>query len=189
MTFERLRAGDPDAFRALVDDTWPGLVRHLEGVSGSADAAQDAAQEALVRFWEHRERWQGDSPRALLYRIARNVALDGARRSATRARLSPTAPLASPAPPVQPDEALAWTRLQRRVRAAISALPERRRAVFELVRDAGLTHAEVAEALELAPQTVANHLSLALRDLRSALRDLVDESAESPDRTTRSNDG
>lgn len=187
MTLERLRAGDTDAFRALVDDTWPGLVRHLEGLSGSADAAQDAAQEALVRFWEHRERWQGDSPRALLYRIARNVALDGARRSATRARLSPTAPLAPP--PVQPDEALERSRLQDRVRAAISALPERRRAVFELVRDARLTHAEVAEALELAPQTVANHLSLALRDLRSALRDLVDESAESPDRTTRSNDG
>jgi DNA-directed RNA polymerase specialized sigma24 family protein len=41
--------------------------------------------------------------------------------------------------------------------------------VFVLVRYHGLSHREVGEALDLAPQTVANHLGLALADLRVTL--------------------
>ena len=42
-----------------------------------------------------------------------------------------------------------------------------------MVRFWGFTYQEAAEALELSPQTVANHMSLALRDLRTMLADLV----------------
>jgi RNA polymerase sigma factor (sigma-70 family) len=52
---------------------------------------------------------------------------------------------------------------------AIDALPKRRREVFVLVRYYGLTHREAAKVLDLAPQTVANHLGMALADLRLSL--------------------
>ena len=63
VTLEALRAGDPRALEALLQDVWAPLVRHLTGVTGSRDTAQDAAQEAFVRLWERRERWQRSSPR------------------------------------------------------------------------------------------------------------------------------
>ncbi len=174
MTLERIRAGDVGALEALLRDVWAPLVGHLVRLTGSREAAEDAAQEAFVRLWERRERWQAGSARALLFRIGRNVALDEERRVRVRARLGPdgAGPSAErPAP--EPDGDLERAELGLRIQAALERLPARRREVFELVRFAGLSHEEVADATGLAAQTVANHMSLALRDLRAELADLV----------------
>jgi len=45
--------------------------------------------------------------------------------------------------------------------------------VFELVRHRGLSYREIAAVLELSEQTVANHMSLALKDLAHLLSDLL----------------
>ena len=52
---------------------------------------------------------------------------------------------------------------------AIAELPERRRDVFVLAHLHGLSYKEVAETLGITPRTVANHMSLALAQLREAL--------------------
>lgn len=64
------------------------------------------------------------------------------------------------------------------MREALAALPRRRREVFELVRFHGLSHAEVAEVLEISTQTVANHVSRALSELRANLDDVLGDPAE-----------
>jgi RNA polymerase sigma-70 factor (ECF subfamily) len=68
---------------------------------------------------------------------------------------------------------------ERRVREAVAGLPRRRREVFELARYHDLTHQQIALTLSMAPQTVANHMSAALRDLRIALADLLGEASRS----------
>jgi RNA polymerase sigma-70 factor (ECF subfamily) len=55
------------------------------------------------------------------------------------------------------------------VESAITALPERRREIFVLSRYHGLSYREIAEVLEISPQTVANQLSAALATLRESL--------------------
>ncbi len=55
------------------------------------------------------------------------------------------------------------------VMEALSRLPERRREVFVLVRQQGMSYREASAILGLSQQTVANHMSLALADLRRAL--------------------
>lgn len=192
MTLDALRAGDPRVLEALLQDVWTPLVRHLTGVTGSRDAAQDAAQEAFVRLWERRERWASGSLRALVYRIGRNVALDMVRRGRVRERWAREGGGSGPgeaertAPP--PDRVLEHAEVRWRVESALGRLAPRRREAFELVRFAGLTHQEVAEVMDLSPQTVANHLSLALRDLRAELADVVEpRPGREPD--ARSHDG
>lgn len=177
MTLERIRAGDVEALGELLRDAWAPLLRHLGPIAGSADAAEDAAQEAFVRLWERREHWQYGSARALLFRIGRNAALDATRRGEVRERRQ-RHPLAGPPAPATPEEELAQTEVRARVEAALAGLAPRRREVFELVRFGGLTYQEVAEALELSPQTVANHMSFALRDLRSELAEVVGGGAQ-----------
>jgi len=172
MTLERIRAGDAEALGELMRDARAPLLRHLGSIAGSADAAEDAAQEAFVRLWERREHWQDGSARALVFRIGRNLALDAARRGQVRARRSRHPPVGPPGP-ATPEEELARAEVRARVEAALAGLAQRRREVFELVRFGGLTYQEVAEALELSPQTVANHMSFALRDLRSELAEMM----------------
>lgn len=187
MTLDALRAGDPQALEEILRELWTPLVRHLAGVTGSVDTAQDAAQEAFVRLWERRERWQAGSLRALVYRIGRNVALDMVRRGRVRERWAREGDTGSETAPA-PDNVLEHQELRWRVESALGRLAPRRREAFELVRFAGLTHQEVADVMDLSPQTVANHLSLALRDLRAELADMAHpRPGQEPD--ARSHDG
>lgn len=165
---ERTRAGDPAALRGILERHWAPVVRYAATLLGDGDEAEDAAQECFVRLWEHRESWALEgSLRGLLFRIVRNLAFDERRRSRARVRAAQAAPaLPSPRTPEQHAEI---GELRVLLERAIGALPERRREVFVLVRCHGLPHREVAELLGLSPQTVANHLSLALADLRDAL--------------------
>ncbi len=174
-----IRSGDREALERLHALYWWPLV-HFAGriVAGRADP-QDVVQEAFIRLWTHRERWdERGSLRSLLYTLTRNAALDELRRHRRGERaLHETEP--PPAPPAPEDDAVAAD-LRCAARAAVARLPPQRREVFRLARDEGLTYAEIAEVLGLSPQTVANHMSLALADLRRALARWLPEHTTPP---------
>ena len=178
---KRIRSGDTEALGLLLEETWAPLVRYLITIVDSAEAAEDAAQEAFVRLWKRRDRWTSGSARGLVFRIGRNVALDSRRRADVRRRWKRDhAGDLTPSPPT-PDEELMGKELQRCYREALESLPPRRREVFELIRLRGLSHAEVTEVLDLSYRTVANHLRLAMRDMRDLLSDApAQEPARSP---------
>lgn len=168
----RIRAGDRDAFAGLVHETWDPLVEHLTWVLGSREAAEDAGQEAFVRLWERREQWHDGSARALVFRIARNLALDEKRKQRVRRGWAER----EAAVVVQeegPEEVAEIGEYEGRFREALAALTPGRREVIELVRLRGLTHQEAAEALDISLQTVANRMTLALADLRVLLADIL----------------
>jgi RNA polymerase sigma-70 factor, ECF subfamily len=78
--------GSARAFDALVAEHRPGLVRYATRLmSGDTAAAEDVAQETLLRAWRHLDRLTEDrgSVRGWLTRVAHNVAMDQhrARRS------------------------------------------------------------------------------------------------------------
>jgi RNA polymerase sigma-70 factor (ECF subfamily) len=165
---ERTRTGDQAALGTILERYWAPVARYAASLLDDADAAEDAAQECFVRLWEHRESWTLEgSLRGLLFQIARNLAFDERRRTQARARAAHVAPEAPP--PRTPADQAEAAELRALLATAVRALPERRREVFLLVRHQGLSHREVAQLLGLSPQTVANHLSLALTDLRVAL--------------------
>jgi RNA polymerase sigma-70 factor (ECF subfamily) len=190
VTLERIRRGEPEALALLMEESWGPLVRYLMPMLGARDLAEDAAQEAFIRLWARRERWQSGSARALVFRIGRNIAVDmlrsrGALRRSTDMQRETVTSTAAPQESEEEDRELG-----RRFRTALESLPPARREVFELVRFRGLSYAETAETLALAKQTVANHMSLAMRDLSSLLAEVLPERGEkeSPKRG-RSTDG
>jgi RNA polymerase sigma-70 factor (ECF subfamily) len=165
---QRIQGGDESALQELLLRYWESVVRVASQFLGSWDAAEDVAQETFIRLWERRQDWGLEgSVRGLLFRIARNAAIDAHRKRSADERASARAP--EPVPSQPPDEVTAQRELEAVINRALEALPERRREVFILVRHHGLSYKEAAEALELSPQTVANHMSLALADLRTHL--------------------
>jgi RNA polymerase sigma factor (sigma-70 family) len=188
---ERIRSGDSEALGLLLQDAWAPLVQYLLTFLDSTAAAEDAAQEAFVRLWEHRERWGSGSARAVVFRIGRNIALDLRRRADVRRRWKRGRPrVPTPLPPT-PEEELAGAELLRQFRDALESLPPRRREVFELVRLRGLSHQDAAEVLEVSSRTVANHLMLAMRDMKEMLSGSSTEppSEAGRSREERSSDG
>jgi len=171
----RLQAGDEQAMSALLAQHWTPVVRYVFGLLGSWDQAEDVAQEAFVRLWARRKKWSASgSPGALIHRIARNAALDVLKSPRHSAQREDPDLLVDER---TPDRDVELSELKQAVTKAVQALPPRRREIFRLVREGGFSYAEIAEIMEISRQTVANHMSLALSDLRIMLRPYLPESA------------
>jgi RNA polymerase sigma-70 factor, ECF subfamily len=178
--FERVRQGDVRAFGTLVDDWWKPLVRYAQHKLGTQDAAEDVVQEVFVRVWVGRGSLRaGKSPRGYLYRLAHNLAVDELRRRAVR-RNNPWISEAHGTPPATPAEVFALEELTQATACAINALPERRREVFILGQYHELSYREIGEVLGIASRTVANHMTLALGELRGALEPFLDRERKQP---------
>jgi len=166
----RIRQGDTGAFERLLHLYWDDLLGYAESLTLDRDAAKDAVQDVFARLWERREEWRSDCPvRLYLFRAVRNRIIDAHRRSRVweRWRMRWSGELRWT--PRLPDSVFEETELAAELERAIASLPERRREIFVLAHLQDFTYREIAELLDLSPQTVANHMSLALRDLRRRL--------------------
>jgi RNA polymerase sigma-70 factor (ECF subfamily) len=164
----RMGRGDSAALGVILERYWPSLVRYASGLLGNRDEAEDVASETFERLWERRDAWRVEgSVLPLLLRIVRNLCLDGLRRRSARERAHLGA---SPPPaPLTPEAVIGKEEVRDIVTKAVNSLPERRREVLLLVRMQGLSHKDAAAILHIAPQTVANHLKLAMDDIRRLL--------------------
>ncbi len=175
----RLALGDARALAALLDRYWRPLVTFATDKLGSQDAAEDAVQEVFVRVWNHRTQLRPySSPRAYLYRVLRNLITDDYRRQRLRERWNEARQHEGPPEAPSPASLLEASQLAAAANRAIAALPERRRDVFVLAHLHGLSYRDVAEALGITRRTVANHMTLALRELRVALAPYLRAEAE-----------
>ncbi len=170
----RLKASDRQAMAALLATHWTPVVSYAFGLLGSWDKAEDVAQDAFVRLWARRKKWSSGSVGALLHRIARNAALDVLKSPRHAAGREDPDMLASED---SPDRDVELSELDQAVCKAVGNLPPRRREIFKLVRESGFSYAEIAEIMEISKQTVANHMSLALTDLRVVLRPFLSGTA------------
>jgi RNA polymerase sigma-70 factor (ECF subfamily) len=165
---ERLAADDASALDTLLARYWSPLTSFLTRMTGSVEAAEDAAQEAFCRLWERRRTWRGEgSVNGLLFRLARNSAISAHRRVDAEARAAAVAGEAMP--PHHEMPALPNEELRAALERAIAELAPRRREVFLLRVVHDLPYKEIAAVMGTSTQTVANQLSSALRELRTTL--------------------
>src|SRR5215471_13197582 len=83
-TLARAQAGDGEAFRELIDPYRRELQAHCYRILGSVHDAEDVLQEALLAAWRAIGRFDGQSLRAWLYRIATNRCLNYLRGESRR---------------------------------------------------------------------------------------------------------
>ncbi|WP_051325699.1 RNA polymerase subunit sigma-70 [Glycomyces tenuis] len=168
------------------------LLAHCYRLLGSAEDAEDAVQETLLRAFRFRDRWEGrSSMRTWLYKIATNVSLDARGAAARRplpsdlsapvdtGRLGDEAPgtlWIEPLPGRALDDDRADPASQAAARsgmrlafvAALQHLSAVQRAVLVLRDVLMFPAADVAGMLDLTVPSVNNHLQRARRRLSEA---------------------
>jgi RNA polymerase sigma-70 factor (ECF subfamily) len=171
------RAGDPEAFRALVAETTGTVFRLAVALSGDRDEAADVTQETYVRAWERLDELRdGAAALGWLCRIARNVAHDRRRSWWSRIRAPLEEAAADPAPPERaPDASLAAAERAAAVRAALAKLPEKHRVVLALREVEGLSYEEIAVAVAIPVGTVESRLHRARAALAKRLSAMREE--------------
>jgi RNA polymerase sigma factor (sigma-70 family) len=140
---------------------------------GDRAAAEDVVALAFERLYRSRSRLDRarGTPRAWLFAIARNAALDELRR---RRRQPQWAPAAEPSDIGDDSWAAAIEHIERRatVRAALSALPPREREVVLLKFHGQLSNGELARVLGISESNAGTRVHRALASLRDSCVEL-----------------
>jgi RNA polymerase sigma-70 factor (ECF subfamily) len=172
----RIRDGDGPAFEAMFVAHYQTLYTFAYRLLGDQASAEDVVQDVFRRVWERRAAWAPHAgTQAYLIGATRNAALNVLRQDATAARTEARAvredlrPGAS-AEAVPVTEALEAAELAADIAQAARRLPPRCQQVFLSRWRDGLTIAETARALGLAPKTVEMHMTKALGLIRQRLK-------------------
>jgi RNA polymerase sigma-70 factor (ECF subfamily) len=147
------------------------LVAAVTAVCGSRRAAEDAVAEAFTKAYARRREVAAmRAPSAWVYRVAVNDVRMTWRRKLHERRWDHLQSTVVVEPPDK--DAQLWD--------AVAALPRRQREVVALRYLASYTQEEIAQALGIAPGTVAS----TLHDARSALGRVLNRT-DTPDAHTR----
>jgi RNA polymerase sigma factor (sigma-70 family) len=150
------------------------LHRYLGKLTSGAEDLEDLVQEAYVRIYAVADYHQVESPKALLFRIAHNLAVERARRQKAQATdtvgdLETLSVFSNEAPP---DEQTDARRRFESFCAAVDRLPPLCRRVFVLRKVHKLSHAEISEVLGVSESTIEKHVAKGLVRCRDYLREL-----------------
>ncbi|NPV07513.1 MAG: sigma-70 family RNA polymerase sigma factor [Anaerolineae bacterium] len=168
--------GDLAAFNVLVQRYQSLAYNVTYRITGDADLASDATQEALILAYRKIGQFRGGSFRAWLARIATNCAYDQLR-SRQRHRASSIEDLVEEHDRVaelvddrvSPEDAALGAELSRAIAAAVLKLPPDQRSVIVLVDFNQFNYDEAADALGLSLGTVKSRLSRARGRVREML--------------------
>jgi RNA polymerase sigma-70 factor (ECF subfamily) len=170
---ERVKAGDPEAERALYEGHVDRVFRLAFRMTGDEVLAKDLTQDAFVRAFDRIDGFRGESSLSTwLHSVTASVVLNGlrkVRRIRERERdLEAARSLSGSEERTEPD-------LRERLTAAIAGLPDGYRTVFVMHDVEGYTHQEIAAALGVAEGTSKAQLSRARAKLRVELADFAEE--------------
>jgi len=193
-----LRAGDEDAYRRIVSEWHPMMVRVAQIFVPSRAVAEEVVQETWLRVLGALDRFEGRSSlRTWVFRILVNTAKTRAQREG---RVVPFSALNDPgripeaavdadrflgpdderypghwsSPPRHlPEERLLAAETREQIAAAIDALPASQRAVISLRDVAGWSAEEVRNALDLSEVNQRVLLHRARAKVRSALEEYL----------------
>jgi RNA polymerase sigma-70 factor (ECF subfamily) len=182
LTVARCRAGDTEAFAAIVERYQDIVSRVAARAARDPQDAEDVVQEVFVQAWKSLHTFRGDAKFSTwLYRIALNTSMRHAGKASTerkrRTEPGPDQPdLLAELPADEEDgpEALTWKRMSHAaLRDAVHALPEKHRAVIILHYFEEKTSEEIAEILGLSVGTVWSRIHYAVKKLKKTTESVL----------------
>lgn len=164
-----LRANNELALAAIYDRYWSKLYLQAYNVIRDRYIAEDIVQEIIVQLWMKRSAVQITSLNAYLYSAVRYQVFKAIRSGKVMQNFQ-TDDLSTVN---NTDSPLMEKDIKRLLDEGVAELPEKCRQIFKLSRREHLSTKEIAIRLGIAPKTVENQLTIALRRLRSVLGDLL----------------
>ena len=163
-------SADDNAFKRELVALIPHLRAFARTLTGDPTAADDLAQDAMMKAWDARASYQmGTNMKAWTFMILRNQFYSEKRRSWRQSQLDQEAAERTLVAVDDPESPVALDEL----RLALATLPEEQREALILVGAGGFAYEEAAEICQCAVGTVKSRVSRA----RRALHAILDEGA------------
>ena len=166
----RLIEGDEDAFCELYATYKNRLIYFAMRFLKSREYAEDVFQDAFTVVWQSRRLINPDASfSSYLYTIMRNRILNQLRNAANEEKLKES--ILSQALDYTEDtkREVMLNDLKSLISHALQQLTPRQREIFEMSREAQLSHKEIADKLGISINTVQEHISTSLKLIRTYL--------------------
>ena len=166
----RIRDGDMEAFRCLVEAHQARVVGTISKMLGSDAEAEDLAQQVFIRIWKSAPRYRPTAKfTTWLFRITRNLVFNELRRKRHFVDQADEMPEPAERRDQEPDKVLMEGELQSAIQNAIDQLPESQRLAIILRRYEGMAYEEIAAVMGTSVPAVKSILFRARAELRELL--------------------
>ncbi len=167
---ERLVLGDKDAFCELYAAYKEVVIRFSMRMTKSGIVAEDVFQDTFATIWQSRRFINPELPfSAYLFTVVKNRILNILREEDNQLILKSVISSKQKEEEHTTRETILLNDLMRLIQEAKQTLTPKQLHVYELSREKNMSHAEIAETLEISKNTVREHISMALKQIRDYL--------------------
>ncbi|MBD8825424.1 sigma-70 family RNA polymerase sigma factor [Pseudomonas sp. CFBP 13602] len=155
----------------VFQEHYADLLAFLARRLGNVEKAADVAQDTYVRLAGLADTAQILEPRAFVFRVAGNLAIDRLRQERRYCALQVDEPDEEPCDSMaSPERSFLAAEAIEQLDKALQRLPSNARLALLLSRLEGLTHAEIATRLGVSESSVGKYMVHAMRHCRDWLR-------------------
>ncbi|MBW6537710.1 MAG: RNA polymerase sigma-70 factor [Mariniphaga sp.] len=163
---EKLRKGDIEAFDAVFEKYSNRLFEFALKYLKSKEEAEGLVQDVFLKIWENRKTLKKDSSlKSYLFTISYHNICKIFRKKQLQGKLKEEIGLTSDIS-VDTEEQIDYQSTLEEIEQLIEQLPPKQKTIFLKSWKDGKSTREIAEEMHLAPGTVDNHISAAIKFLR-----------------------
>jgi RNA polymerase sigma-70 factor (ECF subfamily) len=165
--------GDETAFRRFFHSWQARLFHYISTIIKSPQIAEEIVMDVFTKCWLGRELLPRiDHVEAFMFRVAHHRAIDCLRAASRSPQVVDLLwETIEAADAGATDNKVIAKEYEATLRDAIASLSPQRRKVYQLSREEGLSHKEIADRLHLSKHTVSNHITEAQRFVQQYLAD------------------
>ena len=170
----QLRNGDRASFEILFHFYYPGLVVYSSQFTTDRMDSEEIVQDFFVKLWQiHRDIQLTDSLKGYFFSSVKNRCFNYLKHKKIKQKYILAIGKLSENHLVYDPDLYVVSELQSKIKCAIDHLPNKCREVFDMSRIRGMKNEEIASELNISKRTVETHISNALKQMKSELKDYL----------------
>ena len=173
-----VQQGNEKAFEALFDIYKDKIYAFSYKILKSKDLADDIVIEVFAKIWKGREFIQpGLTFQAYLFKITKNHIVNFLNKASSDSRVQEQLLISVNYYRSSTEEEIIYNEYLTIAKQVINQMPKRRRQVFKLKTEQGMSYEQIASHLGVSKNTVKSHLTAATTHLRSVFNMYPDRTA------------
>lgn len=158
------------AFKQIFDQYKGAVYGYSYKLTKSSTLAEETVQEVFLKIWQNRTKLDFTRPiKPYIYKIAQNHVYNTLRNAAYSDKLKEQIFYSQAIGHTITEDQIIYRDLEAFQERAIQALPTRRQLIFRMSRMEGLSHEEIAQRLDISPNTVKDQIVKALKTIKAQL--------------------
>ena len=168
---KRLAGDDKTALDEFYNYYYPRLFTFAKKFLKVEDDINDILQEVFIKLWENRRNIKNvETFNAWIFTVTKNAVITYFREKTKLVEFESRVKAMATSEEYFADTALEYEDVKYKLEQIIEQLPEKRRLIFKLSREQGLSNKEIAGQLGISIKTVEDHMMHSIRFLKNNLK-------------------